>query len=71
MERQPEENLSVEIQSAETQAEKYQAEEVRPVENADSPFSRMEALLGTGAVERLRRARVAVFGVGGVGGYVV
>lgn len=34
-------------------------------------FSRTELLLGEDAMERLSRARVAVFGVGGVGGYVV
>ncbi|MCD8144566.1 MAG: tRNA threonylcarbamoyladenosine dehydratase [Oscillospiraceae bacterium] len=34
-------------------------------------FSRTEILLGTAAMERLARARVAVFGLGGVGGYVV
>jgi tRNA A37 threonylcarbamoyladenosine dehydratase len=33
-------------------------------------FSRTELLLGKEAMERLSRARVAVFGVGGVGGYV-
>lgn len=33
-------------------------------------FSRTELLLGQEAMERLARARVAVFGVGGVGGYV-
>lgn len=33
-------------------------------------FSRTEVLLGTEAMERLAHARVAVFGVGGVGGYV-
>ena len=33
-------------------------------------FSRTEQLLGTEAMERLARARVAVFGIGGVGGYV-
>lgn len=33
-------------------------------------FSRTELLLGEEAVEYLHRARVAVFGVGGVGGYV-
>lgn len=32
-------------------------------------FIRTEALLGTEAMERLRAARVAVFGLGGVGGY--
>ena len=34
-------------------------------------FSRMALLYGDEAIERLKRARVAVFGVGGVGGYVV
>ena len=34
-------------------------------------FSRTGLLLGGEAVERLRRARVAVFGLGGVGGYTV
>ena len=33
--------------------------------------SRTEMLLGPEALEKLRRARVAVFGLGGVGGYVV
>ena len=34
-------------------------------------FSRTRMLLGTPAMEVLARSRVAVFGVGGVGGYVV
>ncbi|MBR3949491.1 MAG: tRNA threonylcarbamoyladenosine dehydratase [Oscillospiraceae bacterium] len=34
-------------------------------------FLRTQMLLGTEAVERLQRARVAVFGIGGVGGYTV
>ena len=34
-------------------------------------FSRTELLLGREAMERLARARVAVFGLGGVGGYAV
>lgn len=33
-------------------------------------FSRTELLLGKEAIEILKKARVAVFGVGGVGGYV-
>lgn len=33
-------------------------------------FSRTEMLLGKENVEKLKKARVAVFGVGGVGGYV-
>ncbi len=37
----------------------------------DERFIRTEMLLGTQAAERLQRARVAVFGVGGVGGYAV
>lgn len=36
-----------------------------------NPFSRTELLFGKDAMERLARARVAVFGVGGVGGYAV
>lgn len=34
-------------------------------------FSRTEALLGADAIEKLKNARVAVFGIGGVGSYVV
>ena len=34
-------------------------------------FSRTERLLGKPAMDKLKNARVAVFGVGGVGGYVV
>lgn len=34
-------------------------------------FSRSELLLGKEAMERLSNAKVAVFGIGGVGGYVV
>ncbi len=33
-------------------------------------FSRTELLLGSGAIEKLKEKRVAVFGIGGVGGYV-
>ena len=35
------------------------------------PFSRTELLLGREAMERLQKSRVAVFGLGGVGGYAV
>lgn len=34
-------------------------------------FSRTELLLGAEAMEKLKNARVAVFGIGGVGGYAV
>ena len=34
-------------------------------------FLRMEMLLGSDAIQKLQNARVAVFGLGGVGGYVV
>ncbi len=34
-------------------------------------FIRTEMLLGTQAMEKLKKAHVAVFGIGGVGGYVV
>ena len=33
-------------------------------------FSRTQLLLGKEAMDRLKGARVAVFGIGGVGGYV-
>ena len=33
------------------------------------PFSRTGLLLGSAAMEKLKNARVAVFGLGGVGGY--
>ena len=35
------------------------------------PFARTRMLLGSAAMERLAQCRVAVFGLGGVGGYVV
>ena len=34
-------------------------------------FSRTELLLGADGMEKLKNARVAVFGIGGVGGYAV
>ncbi len=34
-------------------------------------YLRTEMLIGTEALERLKRARVAVFGIGGVGGYAL
>ncbi len=37
----------------------------------DGIFERTEMLLGHEGMERLKKARVAVFGIGGVGGYVV
>ena len=43
-------------------------EKGRPVSDR---FSRTELLLGTEAMERLARAHIIVFGIGGVGGYVV
>ena len=36
----------------------------------ENQFSRTELLLGKEAMERLAKCRVAVFGIGGVGGYV-
>ena len=36
-----------------------------------NPFSRTELLLGQPAMEKLKSSRVAVFGLGGVGGFVV
>ncbi|MEY8393045.1 tRNA threonylcarbamoyladenosine dehydratase [Lachnospiraceae bacterium] len=37
----------------------------------DHQFSRMELLIGPEKLKKLQQARVAVFGVGGVGGYAV
>ena len=37
----------------------------------ETQFSRTQMMIGSTAVEKLRMSRVAVFGVGGVGGYVV
>ena len=37
----------------------------------ENQFTRTEMMLGEDAVKRLKSARVAVFGVGGVGGYAV
>ena len=37
--------------------------------NMEEVFSRAELLLGTDAIEKLHNSHVAVFGVGGVGGY--
>lgn len=37
----------------------------------ENQFSRTELLFGTKAMEKLAGARVAVFGIGGVGGYTV
>ena len=34
-------------------------------------FSRTELLFGKEAMEKLRNSRVAIFGIGGVGGYAV
>lgn len=37
----------------------------------ENQFSRTENLIGNANLEKLKNARVAVFGIGGVGGYVV
>ena len=42
---------------------------IRP-EQYPEAFSRTELLLGAEAMRRLKKARVAVFGLGGVGGYI-
>ena len=36
-----------------------------------NPYSRTELLLGSNGMDKLKNAKVAVFGLGGVGGYVV
>ena len=37
----------------------------------DERFSRTEALIGSEALNKLKNAKVAIFGIGGVGGYVL
>ena len=37
----------------------------------DNQFSRLELLIGADNVSKLAQKRVAVFGIGGVGGYVL
>ena len=39
------------------------------MENKDTIYTRTEMMLGKEAVEKLKSAHVAVFGVGGVGGF--
>lgn len=46
-------------------------EKQEEISTESDPLIRTRMLLGDEAMERLGRARVAVFGVGGVGGYVV
>ena len=41
------------------------------IDSAREQYSRTRLLLGQAGLDKLRQARVAVFGVGGVGGYVV
>ena len=47
------------------------AEDYKRRKEMTEQFSRTELLLGKGNMEKLQNSRVAVFGVGGVGGYVV
>ena len=37
----------------------------------DNQFTRTEILIGNNALEKLKQSRIAVFGIGGVGGYIV
>ena len=39
-------------------------------DNEEDQYSRTRLLIGDGAMDKLRRSHVAVFGIGGVGGYV-
>ena len=59
--------LTPETRSKQARALALAAEETNTV----SPFSRMERVYGKEAIEKLSRCHVAVFGIGGVGGYVV
>lgn len=37
----------------------------------ENQFSRTEFLIGKDSIEKLQKAKVAIFGIGGVGSYVV
>ena len=37
----------------------------------DNQFTRTEILIGNNALEKLKQSRIAIFGIGGVGGYIV
>jgi len=41
------------------------------MEQTENPFARTQLMLGEAAMRRLAQCRVAVMGIGGVGGYVV
>lgn len=41
------------------------------ISNMENQFSRTELLIGKDAVEKLKQSHVAVFGIGGVGGFTV
>lgn len=49
----------------------YDVDNVDTAAQDDPLFIRSQALMGAEGVERLRKLRVAVFGIGGVGGYTV
>ena len=40
------------------------------IENMNEQFKRTELLIGSEGIRRLNESRVAIFGIGGVGGYV-
>lgn len=42
---------------------------MEPNQNQESIYTRTEMMLGADGVQRLRNARVAIFGIGGVGGF--
>lgn len=44
---------------------------MKTIDWANSQYTRTATLLGTDAINKLRNSKVAVFGLGGVGGYVV
>lgn len=45
-------------------------QEINQQKEEEYPFARTELLLGREAMDKLKKSRVAVFGIGGVGGYV-
>ena len=45
--------------------------QIKKEDEMDERFSRTEALIGSESLNKLKNAKVAIFGIGGVGGYVL
>lgn len=65
------ENQSIKNQSIKNQSIENQGNEIQGTRIQREEMQRTEMLLGYDGVENLKNSKVAVFGVGGVGGYTV